>query len=63
MTQQIPTSDDALANEIQTDGVHVIAPDIAYQRLAIANVVYVGVQVRPTASGSSSTQASPGPPG
>lgn len=47
MTQQIPTSDDALANEIQTDGVHVIAPDIAYQRLAIANVVYVGVHGAP----------------
>lgn len=42
MTQQVPLGSDARANEVQADGVHVVGPDLAYQRLAIVNVVYFG---------------------
>src|ERR1700712_4497883 len=42
MAQQIEVSPEALAGENVRGGLHEIAADIAYQRLAIVNVVYVG---------------------
>ncbi|AWN43089.1 MBL fold metallo-hydrolase [Methylobacterium durans] len=47
MAQQIPISrngraDDPAADALRDDGTHEIAPDLAYRRLAIANVVFVG---------------------
>ena len=47
MTQQIPVdpaarADDAAADAQRDDGTHALAPDIAYRRLAIVNVVFVG---------------------
>lgn len=47
MEQQIPVNDTALAgsppnDEIRDDGTHEIAPDLAYKRLAIANVIFYG---------------------
>lgn len=42
MAQQIPVDRSAQADEIKTDGAHQVAPDLAYQRLAIVNVVYYG---------------------
>lgn len=42
MAQQVPVDRSAQADEIQTDGVHQAAPDLAYQRLAIVNVAYYG---------------------
>ena len=42
MSKQIPLGDEARAAEIQDGGLHVVATDIAYQRLGIVNVVYVG---------------------
>lgn len=42
MTEHIPIDPNAVA-DAETDGnVHEVAPDIAYQRLAIVNVAYVG---------------------
>lgn len=47
MEQQIPIHETALASnahddEIRDDGTHEIAPDLAYKRLAIVNVVFYG---------------------
>ena len=47
MAQQIPVDPDARAenpalDEIRDDGTHEIAPDLAYKRLAIANVMFYG---------------------
>ena len=43
MAQQIPVERDALAPfTVPDDPVHEIAPDLAYRRLAIVNVVFVG---------------------
>jgi len=42
MAQQIPISPESQAGTIPHDGTHEIAPDVAYQRLAIVNVVYYG---------------------
>lgn len=42
MAQQIPVDRDALAEAKRKDGAREIAPDVAYQRLAIVNVVYYG---------------------
>ena len=44
MDEQVPVTDAARADEIATDGTHEVAPDLAYQRLAIANVVYFGTR-------------------
>lgn len=44
MAPQVPIDPSARADETQTDGVHVVAPDLGYQRLAIVNVVYLGAQ-------------------
>lgn len=46
MQQQIPLSPEAEVGE--RDGtLHVVLPDVAYQRLAIVNVVYVGLAATP----------------
>jgi len=47
MAQQIPLgpevgADDPQWDEVRDDGTHELAPDLAYQRLAIVNVVFVG---------------------
>ncbi|HEX2251772.1 MAG TPA: MBL fold metallo-hydrolase [Thermoanaerobaculia bacterium] len=43
MTRQVPVSDDARIDAPAEHHVHEIAPAVAYQRLAIVNVVYLGV--------------------
>ena len=43
MAHQIPLSPDALVGHDAEDGLHEIAADLAYQRHAIVNVVYVGL--------------------
>jgi glyoxylase-like metal-dependent hydrolase (beta-lactamase superfamily II) len=43
MAQQVPVDPAARAGEVRTDGVHVVSPELGYQRLAIVNVVYHGV--------------------
>ncbi len=42
MAQQIPIDSDAIAESIDKGTVHEVLPDVAYQRLAIVNVVYHG---------------------
>ncbi|MDB5572215.1 MAG: beta-lactamase domain protein [Hyphomicrobiales bacterium] len=46
MTQQIPTTArtafDAAADRARGDGLHVLAPDLAYRRLGIVNVTFHG---------------------
>src|SRR5688500_3323529 len=47
MAEQIKLDSKARADDpdwdhVRDDGTHEIAPDLAYQRLAIVNVVYVG---------------------
>src|SRR4051812_36339163 len=42
MAQQVPVDPQAVANGVENDGVHEILNDLAYQRLAIVNVMYVG---------------------
>src|SRR3954471_16964157 len=43
MKKQIPVDKSARFEGHKEDGVHEIAPDLAYQRLAMVNVVYFGV--------------------
>jgi glyoxylase-like metal-dependent hydrolase (beta-lactamase superfamily II) len=43
--QQIPVDEAAVARESESAGAaHEVAPDVAYQRLAISNVAFVGAQ-------------------
>ena len=42
MAQQIPLNPSDIAGEAQDDGTIEIAPDLAYQRLAIVNVAFFG---------------------
>lgn len=42
MTQQIPLTPEAIAGAEQPDGTQEVAPDLAYRRLAIVNVAFVG---------------------
>jgi glyoxylase-like metal-dependent hydrolase (beta-lactamase superfamily II) len=42
MPEQIPVPPDAVAPTTDEDGVHELLPDLAWQRLAIVNVVFVG---------------------
>ena len=42
MSAQIPMSDDAVAKAAQDEPAHEIAPDLAYQRLLMVNVAFVG---------------------
>ena len=44
MDEQIPISPAARADEIDQDGLHQVLPDVAYKRLAIVNVVFVGAK-------------------
>ncbi len=41
--KQVPVDATARADEVTDHGVHVVIPDLAYQRLAIVNVVMVGL--------------------
>ena len=40
MAQQIPIDTNAIAESIDKGTMHEVLPDVAYQRLAIVNVVY-----------------------
>ena len=42
MAQQVPVNPEAKAGTYEHDGTHEVVPDVAYQRLAIVNVVYCG---------------------
>ncbi len=42
MAQQVPVDPSALAELSEKDGVHEVLPDLAYRRLAMVNVVFVG---------------------
>lgn len=43
MDKQVPIDAAALADDVEHRGVHEVAPDLAWQRLAIVNVMYYGV--------------------
>jgi glyoxylase-like metal-dependent hydrolase (beta-lactamase superfamily II) len=43
MSKQIPVDESARADGESHEGVHVVEADLAYQRLAIVNVVYCGL--------------------
>ena len=48
MDRQIPLdptarADDPARDEARDDGTHEVAPDLAYKRLAIVNVAFVGL--------------------
>lgn len=43
MAQQVPVDPNALADTKQEDGIREVAPEVAYQRLAIVNVGYFGL--------------------
>lgn len=60
MARQIPLDPDALVAGDAEDGLHEAAPDLAYQRHAIVNVVYVG---RPGAGDRGWTLVDAGVPG
>ena len=42
MGEQVRVGEEARAAEIESEGVREVRPDLAYQRLAIVNVIYVG---------------------
>src|SRR4051812_20545635 len=42
MAQQVPVEPQAIDGEVEDAGLHEVANDVAYQRLAIVNVVYLG---------------------
>jgi len=42
MAHQVSTDAAARAREVDQHGLHIVAPDLAYQRLAIVNVAYIG---------------------
>src|SRR5687767_462651 len=42
MDKQVPVDPGARADETQHGSMHEVAPDLAYQRLAIVNVAYHG---------------------
>lgn len=48
MAAQIPLDPDALADDVVDGSVHEVAPDLAYQRLAIVNVAYHGAAGAPS---------------
>ena len=43
MDKQVPIDAAARADDVEYHGVHEVAPDLAWQRLAIVNVMYSGV--------------------
>ena len=42
MAQQVPVDPSALAELSEKDGVQEVLPDLAYRRLAMVNVVFIG---------------------
>lgn len=42
MPEQVPVPPEAIAPTIDEDGLHEVLPDLAWQRLALVNVVFVG---------------------
>lgn len=42
MDEQVPIDESAVVEGIVDDGVHQVAPDVAYKRLAMVNVAFVG---------------------
>ena len=52
MSKQVPVNDSAVAPTTDEDGLHVIADDVAYQRLAIVNVAFVGTRSADDGGGS-----------
>src|SRR5438045_4030236 len=42
MSKQVPVDGSAIAQGIDDDGMHQVAPDVAYKRLGMVNVAYVG---------------------
>jgi len=42
MSRQIPLDDDVRADHIEDGGTHEVAPDLAYKRLFLVNVVFAG---------------------
>jgi len=42
MAQQVPVDPQAVVSGVEIDGVHEVLNDLAYERLAIVNVMYVG---------------------
>lgn len=47
MQSQIPLDDDARAQEVEDGATREVRPDVAYQRLAIVNVAYLGAPGEP----------------
>ena len=43
MEKQVPVDSSARADTQKEDGLHIIAPDLAYQRLMIVNVMFYGM--------------------
>ena len=43
MDKQVPIDSSAIADEHVEGSVHEVAPDVAYQRLAIVNIAFIGV--------------------
>jgi glyoxylase-like metal-dependent hydrolase (beta-lactamase superfamily II) len=43
MDKQVPVAASARADEIESDGLHEVADDLAYQRLGLVNVVFFGM--------------------
>lgn len=50
MDEQVPIDSSALADEHVQGSVHEVAPDVAYQRLAIVNVAFIGEPDAPSGS-------------
>jgi hypothetical protein len=42
MAQQVPVDPNAVAAGVEHAGVHEVTSDLAYQRFAIVNVMYLG---------------------
>ena len=50
MDKQVPIDSSAIADEHVEGSVHEVAPDVAYQRLAIVNVAFIGEASAPSGS-------------
>jgi len=65
MKEQIPLEPAPLAeipHDYPDDGTHEVAPDVAYKRLAIVNVVFVGLPPPGIGIGCWSIREFPAPP-
>jgi hypothetical protein len=58
LTVQIPVDTDAVIGAEQSDGTTEIAPDLAFRRLMIANVIMAGQPTQGTKNGFSLMLAS-----